>query len=67
MCGPEQRSPYTDYGTGESPRIRGSIPGRGKRCFSSTKLPDQLWASPRILFNGCWGLSPSGKEAGESS
>ena len=36
----------------------GSILGRGKRFFASPKHPHQLWDSPRLLFNGSWGLIP---------
>jgi hypothetical protein len=36
----------------------GSILGRGKRFFASPNHPNQLWDSPRLLFNGSWGLFP---------
>jgi len=37
--------------------IQGSIPGRGKRFFSSPTRPDWLWGPPSLLFNGYrwWG------------
>jgi hypothetical protein len=33
---------------------RGSILGRNKRVFPSSKCPDQLWGYPRLLFTACW-------------
>jgi hypothetical protein len=36
----------------------GSILGKGKRFFASPKHPNQLWDSPRLLFNGSWGIFP---------
>jgi hypothetical protein len=37
---------------------RGSIPGRGKRFFSSPQRPDRLWGPSSLLSNGYRGLSP---------
>jgi hypothetical protein len=34
----------------------GSIPGRGKRFFSTPQNPDKFWGPPGLLSNGYWGL-----------
>jgi len=41
--------------------IRDSIPGKGKRFFSSSKHPDQLWGPPSLLFSGYQGSFSGGK------
>jgi hypothetical protein len=35
---------------------RGSIPGRGKRFYSSPLHPDRLWFPPILLSNGYRGV-----------
>jgi hypothetical protein len=49
-------STATDYG----PEGRGSIPGRGKRIFSSSQRPERFCGSPGLLQNEYWGLVPWG-------
>jgi hypothetical protein len=34
----------------------GSIPGRGKKVFSSPKRPDRFWSLPSLIFNEDLGL-----------
>jgi hypothetical protein len=41
--------------------IRDFIPGRGKRFFSSSKHPEQLWGPPSLLFNVYKGTFFGGK------
>jgi len=36
---------------------------RGKRYFSFTKYPDQLWGPPSLLFRGYWVSSLGTKPA----
>jgi hypothetical protein len=43
--------------------MRDSIPGRGKRFFSSIKPPDQHWGPPSLLFNEYTGSFSGGKVA----
>ena len=31
---------------------------RGKRCFSSARLPDRMWGSSFFRYSGYWGLFP---------
>jgi hypothetical protein len=38
----------------------GSIPGRGKRFFSTPRASGLLWIPLSLLFNGCGGLFPQG-------
>jgi hypothetical protein len=38
--------------TGYGPDGLGSIPGIGKRLFSSPRRPDLLWSSPSLFSNG---------------
>jgi hypothetical protein len=33
----------------------GSIPGRGKRFFSTPQRPDRFWGPPSLFSNGCPG------------
>lgn len=35
----------------ESPNFRGSIPGRSRRLFSSTKKPDRIWVHSSLLYH----------------
>jgi hypothetical protein len=44
-------------------RYRGSIPGRGKKCISSLRCPDQVWNTSSLIFNG-FRDSSRGKEVG---
>lgn len=37
-------------------RSRGSIPGMGKRFFSTPQHPDRFWCSPNLLYNRHLGL-----------
>jgi hypothetical protein len=39
---------------------RGSIPGKGKRFFSTSQHLDRIWGSPGLLYIGYWGLVPLG-------
>jgi hypothetical protein len=52
------------------PRSRSSIPGMGKRFFSSPWLADRLWGIPSLLYNrtgGCFpGVKRQGREADHS-
>jgi hypothetical protein len=34
------------------PKVRGSIPNRGKGYFSHTKRSDRFWGPPSVLFSG---------------
>jgi hypothetical protein len=45
------------YGLGE----RGSIPGKGKRFFSTPQRLDRLWVPTSFLPNGHRGLFPRGQ------
>jgi hypothetical protein len=42
---------------------RGSIPGTGKRFFSTQQRPDRPWGPPNPLSNGWRALFPRGKAA----
>jgi hypothetical protein len=33
----------------------GLIPGRGKRLLFISQLPDRLWDTLSLFFNGYWG------------
>jgi hypothetical protein len=46
---------------------RGSVPGRGKICFSIPKHSDRLWGPPSVLFNGYRGLFPGVKRLGRNA
>jgi hypothetical protein len=46
--------------TGYGLDTRGSIPGKGKRFFSTPQRPDMLWGSPSLLLNGYRRLSGRG-------
>lgn len=41
------------------PRNQGSVPGKGRRFFSSLEHPDRLWGLPNILYSGYRGAAPS--------
>jgi hypothetical protein len=46
--------------TGYEMGDRDSIPGRGKRFFSTPQRPDRLWGSFSLLFNAYLRLLPLG-------
>ena len=39
------------------PRNLGSIPDDDNNCISSPNRPGRFWCPPRLLFNGCRGIS----------
>ena len=39
--------------------VGGSIPGSGKRFFSTPKRHDRVWIPPRLIFNEKWGAFPA--------
>jgi len=46
----EERGRYCVKVTGELPRNRSLIPGRGERFTTFPKLPDRLWGSNQLLI-----------------
>jgi hypothetical protein len=53
----------TGYGLGG----RGSIPGRGKRVFSTPQGPDRLWAQPSIPCRVPWAPSSRVEQPGRQA
>lgn len=49
---------------GYGPDSWGSIPGMGKRFFSSPQCADWLWGPPNFLPSGYWALSQRVKQPG---
>jgi hypothetical protein len=47
------RSLGSDWATGWT--FRGSIPGKGKKFFFSSKRPDRLWDPHSFLVSEYWG------------
>jgi hypothetical protein len=37
---------------------------RGQKVVSIPKLPDGLWETPSLIFNGHWSFFPGGKATG---
>jgi hypothetical protein len=64
--GKRSRNSSDGIATGYRLDCLGSIPGRGKRFFSSPRCPDQLWGPPSLLFSGYLGVKWWGHEADHS-
>jgi hypothetical protein len=58
------RNSSVGVATGYGLEDRGSIPGRGKRFFSTAKRPDPLWGHSASSPMGTGNRFPGGKAAG---